>query len=217
MQYSTFFYVPGAADWDSSTSDHSHNFVPTPPGWRFLSNIEVSTDDQEQWWMSNLYSFLEQWTGTNGLAERSGLYGPAYLAEETGSFVQITSAHFRHGQVENYKHVNAWSDDSGSVGLEMGGNITRNVFNDQLFEFPVARMPEALQLFLPMKECISELSTEASTAEIEACLQPAPVPATAHRSHSNNIPSPAASNTSSPVASKASASKASKTSPTLHV
>jgi hypothetical protein len=125
MQYSTFFYVPGTQDWDSSETDGS-SYTPTPPGWRFLSTIEVGTDANEVWYMADLYSFLEQWTGENGLDKRSGLYGPSFLASETGDFVQIDDCYFRHGSIENYKHVNAFEDAAtGSLGMEMGGSVTR--------------------------------------------------------------------------------------------
>lgn len=136
MQYSSFFFVPGNIDWDASNSAHSRNFVKTPPGWRFLSTIEVGTDSNdesgEQWWISHAHSFLEQWYGVDGTALRAGLYGPGFVAEETGDFVQLQEAAFHHGRIENYKHVNAYSDDSGSVGLEMGGEVTRNAFNGHL-------------------------------------------------------------------------------------
>jgi hypothetical protein len=117
MQYSTFFFVPGTQDWDSSNADNG-SYTPTPPGWRFLSTIEVGTDANEVWYMADLYSFLEQWTGQNGLDKRSGLYGPSFLAGETGDF--------GHGQIENYKHVNAFEDAAtGSLGMEMGESVTR--------------------------------------------------------------------------------------------
>jgi hypothetical protein len=126
MQYSTFFYVPGNKNWDSSATGGSP-YTPTPPGWRFLSTIEVGTDANEVWYMADLYSFLEQWTGQKGLDKRSGLYGPSFLAGETGDFVQINDCYFRHGSTENYKHVNAFNDAAtGSLGMEMGESVTRS-------------------------------------------------------------------------------------------
>jgi hypothetical protein len=77
-------------------------------------------------WLTYLYSFLEQWTGENGLDKRSGLYGPSFLASETGDFVQIDDCYFRHGSIENYKHVNAFEDAAtGSLGMEMGESVAR--------------------------------------------------------------------------------------------
>jgi hypothetical protein len=126
MQYSTFFYVPGTADWDAAKTETSA-YTTRAPGWQFLSTIEVGTDNNEQWYMSGLYSFLEQWTGSNGLARRAGLYGPSFLAGETGDFVQINDCYFRHGEIENYKHVNAFEDvASGSLGMEMGESVRRS-------------------------------------------------------------------------------------------
>jgi hypothetical protein len=129
MQYSSFFYVPGDQKWDSSTAEGAKTYTLTSPGWRFLSTIEVGTDNTEQWYMSSLYSFLEQWTGKNGLDKRSALYGPSFLAGVTGDFVQIGDCYFRHGTAENYKHVNAFRDAAtGSLGMEMGESVTRGTF-----------------------------------------------------------------------------------------
>jgi hypothetical protein len=171
MQYSSFFYVPGTAEWDSSTSSGG-TFTPTKPGWRFLSTIEVQAPDNGQWWMSSLYSFLEQWEGAEGLSLRRALYGPGFVAEEGGDFVQIKETIFNHGEIENYKHVNAFSGPSGSVGMEMGGTVTRTAFHGQVFDFPEASMPDELVSFLPIKMCLSGLPIEKfnETAEIESCL-----------------------------------------------
>lgn len=45
--------------------------------------------------------FLEQWTDDKGLDTRSGLFGPSFIADENGDFVQITEAAFSYTKVES--------------------------------------------------------------------------------------------------------------------
>ena len=56
MQYSSFFYVPGDADWNSRADTHDP-YTATHSGWQFLSTIEVgAAQGGTEWWMSSLYS-----------------------------------------------------------------------------------------------------------------------------------------------------------------
>ena len=68
--------------------------------------------------LQSVYSFLEQWTEVDGLEHRSVLFGPHYVARETGDFEQIVQATFCHGTTENFKHINAFMDGE-AVGMEM--------------------------------------------------------------------------------------------------
>ena len=173
MQYSAYFYVPGAAAWGSAPLDGTA-YAATPPGWRFLSRIEVGTDAQERWRMANMHSFVEQWFPVRGLARRAALFGPGFVAQDPGavtasSFAQIGGGFFGYGTLENHKHVNAFqSGDQMGIGLEIGGGVVREAVRYQHFNYPEATPPSELVCFAEKSGCLSEATT---TADIEACLE----------------------------------------------
>ena len=79
-------------------------YADTQPGWRFLCKIEVSTNPAGEWWLRNLYSFVEQWSPVSGLADRAALFGPGFLAPQAPNastppaFEQITRVTFDYGE-----------------------------------------------------------------------------------------------------------------------
>jgi hypothetical protein len=48
--------------------------------------------------------------------------------------------------------------------------VLTEAYNNQLFGFPTASKPAELESFTPIKECLSGLPMEFTTAEIEGCL-----------------------------------------------
>jgi hypothetical protein len=149
-------------------------YAATPPGWRFLSRIEVGTDARKNWRMEHMHSFVEQWSPVHGLARRAALFGPSFVAKDPGAvtaaeFAQVSGASFNYGRKENHKHVNAFqSNDQPGIGLEIGGGVVREAVRHQLFSYPEAAPPSELVCFAGKSGCLSEATT---TAEIEACLE----------------------------------------------
>merc|ERR1711935_600117 len=99
-----------------------------------------STNEDNQWWMSSPYSFVEQWRPTQHLHDRGALYGPCYMASQGGTDItQIRSVKFSYGQdqvIENHDHVNAWqagADKKFAVGIEIGGRVVQKVGRDTSF------------------------------------------------------------------------------------
>lgn len=172
MQYSAYFYVPGKESWGSSNSEGAP-YSNTNPGWRFLSRIEVNTDAHEQWYMSDMSSFVEQWTGAKGLTRRAALFGPSFVAEEqnigaAASFEQVREAFFTYDKLENHKHVNAfYAPNQPGVGLEIGGDVVKRAREYQTFSFPESDKPPELVELAKASGCLAEATT---VVEIEACL-----------------------------------------------
>jgi hypothetical protein len=151
MQYTGYFFMDGE--------------------WRLLSRIQVSTNAYEEWSLGGLYSFVEQWTAVDTLSERSALYGPSFMAETDGkNFVQVNSATFTHGTVENHEHVNAWQEEGngGAVGIATGGDVERDVAMWKTFQYPQADPYPLLSDFVDRISCLNEASI---TDEIEHCLR----------------------------------------------
>ena len=155
-------------------------------GWKLLSKIEVGTGGKD-WSIHDLYAFLEQYTGAEGLSARSGAYGPAWMAGNDpdgkdaawADFEQITSASFTHGYTENYAHVNSRADpDSDGLILEMGEEITHTAAYGSSFDFAKAsELPKPIAELSTKRACLLAATTLDS---INSCLEneqkPTPVP-----------------------------------------
>merc|ERR1712157_151328 len=152
MQYTGYFYMEGK--------------------WKLLSRIQASTDASENWSLSGLYSFVEQSTETQTTSERSALYGPSFMAQTDGKdFVQVDSATFGHGTLENHEHVNAWqagANDDYAVGIATGGYVEQEVLRGKTFSYKKVNQPSLLDDFSSYIPCLNKAST---TASIEACLK----------------------------------------------
>ena len=98
--------------------------------WRHLATFEVNTGGAD-WDLNGLYSFVEQWSPQDTDQRRSALYGPSFVSDygsDDGggagcpSFVQMPSATYQHGTLENHMHVNAWAE-AGAVGIQVSTEI----------------------------------------------------------------------------------------------
>jgi len=157
MQYTGYFYMDGE--------------------WKLLSRIEVSTNANKDWSLDGLYSFVEQWTEVDTLSERSALYGPSFMAGTDGKdFVQIDSAWFSHGTLENHEHVNAWqagADEDFAIGIATGGDVKRDAVRGESFQYKKTDPYPLLEEFSGIIPCLNKAS---KTGEIEKCLAVSPPP-----------------------------------------
>lgn len=155
MEYTGYFYLNGT--------------------WRLLSRIQVSTNVNEEWWHRGLVSFVEQWTNVDTTKDRGALFGPSYLAETDGQeLVQIDSAWFSHGTLENHERVNAWQagpEYDYAIGIETGGNAEPEVTYGASFSYP--NVPPSQEM-LGFQQKIPCLNAATSKEDIEACLEQGP-------------------------------------------
>jgi hypothetical protein len=140
--------------------------------WKLLSRIQVSTNDNEEWWIGGMYSFVEQWLEVDTTKNRAALYGPSFMAAEDGQdFVQVEWATFSHGTLENHEHVNAWqagADQQYAVGIETGGSaIPEAQLGDKFSYVPVQPDTDELLGFKNLIPCLGEASDKDT---IESCL-----------------------------------------------
>ncbi|CAB9513880.1 Domain of unknown function (DUF3472) [Seminavis robusta] len=140
--------------------------------WRLLSRIQVSTNQGEEWWIDGMYSFVEQWLEIQTTRDRAALFGPSYVAEvHRSTFVQVPSATFSHGTLENHEHVNAWqagAEWNYAVGIATGGSTTPVAERGDTFNYVDLDASSELGRFQGAISCLSEA---ASTREaIEGCL-----------------------------------------------
>ena len=140
--------------------------------WRLLSRIQVSTDANEKWWLDGMYSFVEQWYKGQTTLPRGGLFGPSFLATTDGTnFVQVDSAMFTHGYLENHQHVNAWQEGSNlqyAVGIETGGDVTPTVVYGHNFDYMSVQPYPELESFQERIPCLNAAASNKN--DIEQCL-----------------------------------------------
>ena len=79
-------------------------FYSESTGWRLLSKIDTNQSGKP-WYLSGLYSFVEQWTEGNTLEPRDAMYGPSFISGDDLSFKQIIDAKYDYGTPENHEHV----------------------------------------------------------------------------------------------------------------
>jgi len=140
-------------------------------GWKLLSRIQVSTNNAGKWWLSSLYSFVEQWDAIKTTEDRAALFGPSYMANTDGqNFYQIERGTFDFGTLENHEHVNAWQAGAGeeyAVGIETGGTAIPTATKGEQFEYAILDPPQKLNEFKQKIPCLNQANSKVS---IEACL-----------------------------------------------
>ena len=140
-------------------------------GWRLLSRIEVNRGDKD-WSLDGLYSFVEQWTGTDPEAVRSASFGPGWitgLGGGVGQWIQIESASFTYGTAENHLHVNAFNSESdGGIGLATGGDVVRGKDMYDVLSYEKVEVIPSLVLDFDAK--IGCLEAASDKVAIEHCL-----------------------------------------------
>jgi hypothetical protein len=178
--------------------------------WRLLSRIQVSTNALEEWWLSGMYSFVEQWIEVDTTKDWSALYGPSYVAETDGAqFVQVPKVTFSHGTAENHEHVNAWqagADFDYAVGIATGGDTIREAEAGDTFNY---RPVEPYEDVLRFQKRIPCLNNAGSKEEIETCLtfivSPSPTPAPTMVPTRDPTPAPTPAPSQNPTAAPTSA------------
>jgi hypothetical protein len=139
--------------------------------WLLLSRIEVNTGGRA-WHLDGLYSFVEQWTGSDPMDVRGAVYGPGWTAglAGEGGWSQVKDASFSYGTPENHLHVNAYEADGG-VGIETGGDVVKTAEIGQAFVYPDTEVP---QLLLDFEVKIACLEAAGDKDGIEGCLAAEP-------------------------------------------
>ncbi|GMI46650.1 hypothetical protein TrCOL_g11442 [Triparma columacea] len=143
-------------------------FYSESTGWRLLSKIDTNQSGKP-WYLSGLYSFVEQWTEGNTLEPRDAMYGPSFISGDDLSFKQIIDAKYDYGTPENHEHVNGYFNaESNAVGIATGGDIEPVAFQYQIFGYNEENsMPAPLDDF---KERIGCLIGGTTADEIDDCL-----------------------------------------------
>jgi len=164
-----YFFVTQASYKGKYRMEHTGYFY-MGGKWMLLARIQVSTNINEDWSLTGLSSFVEQWSPNDTTQSRGALFGPSYMAPEDGSnWHQITRAVFSHGTEENHERVNAFQDNARNhaVGIETGGNTVQVANRYETFDYPVmVNLYASLSIFGGYVTCLNRATTQ---SEIEMC------------------------------------------------
>jgi len=139
--------------------------------WKLMSRLMVGQPPGQNWWFTNMHSFLEQWTNADTTKDRAAMYGPAFVADTDGmSLEQILSGVFTHGTLENHEHVNArFEEAENAITIETGGTVVPEAFDNEIFPYDLNATPGAeFRDFQSKIPCLNQADT---ASKIKKCLE----------------------------------------------
>jgi hypothetical protein len=96
-------------------------FHPEKKQWMLISSWRAPKDGS---WMRGLYSFSENFGGSNGHLRRKALYGNQWIRTESGEWIELTTASFSHdttGKADRFDRF--MGVENGQFFLSNGGFI----------------------------------------------------------------------------------------------
>lgn len=106
------FLVTALPDSASNTTIYTgYFFIPEKQQWKLIASFRAPKDGK---YLSHLYSFNENFWGTNGQLQRKALFGNQWIRKESGDWVELTEASFSMdatGKAGDRKDVGAGVQD----------------------------------------------------------------------------------------------------------
>ena len=138
-------------------------------GWRLLSKIGTNRSGKN-YFLSGLYSFVEQWSPGNTMEPRSALYSPSFIAGDDLDWKQVKKAQYDYGNSENHEHVNGWYNAADNdVGIATGGEVVPVATQYEVFSYEAK---DSLPfLLLDLSNRIACLNTATTPISIDKCLE----------------------------------------------
>lgn len=105
---------------DGTHTDYSgYWFHPDTRRWMLIASFRAPKDGQ---WLRGLYSFSENFGGSNGHLRRKALYGPQWIRTSGGEWREITEASFSHDGTGKANRLDRWMGvENGLFFLQHGG------------------------------------------------------------------------------------------------
>ena len=131
-------------------SDETHTvysgywFHPEKKQWMLISSWNAP---QTGGWLHGLYSFSENFGGSNGQLRRKALYGNQWLRTDDGQWHEITEASFSHDETGKEDRLDRFMGvENGRFFLSHGGFVPGFTKFGEKFTRPASAAPPALQL-----------------------------------------------------------------------
>lgn len=136
------FIVTALPDSASSTTIYSgYFFVPELQRWKLIASFRAPSDGK---YLRNLYSFNENFDGSNGQLQRKAMFGNQWIQRSNGSWLELTQATFSYdatGKAGDRIDYGGGVSPDGKFYLWNGGFERPNAVAGQLFQRPAAQKP----------------------------------------------------------------------------
>ncbi len=114
-------------------------FHPEQKKWTLIASFRAPRDGK---WLRGLYSFSENFGGSNGHIVRKALYGPAWLRSADGKWQEITEASFSHDGTGKANRFDRFMGvEGGRFFLSHGGFVPGFTKFGEKFTRPATGMP----------------------------------------------------------------------------
>ncbi len=120
-------------------------FHPDEKAWKLIASFRAPKDGK---WLRSLHSFSENFGGSNGHLQRKALYGPQWIATDSGKWIELTEAKFSHDATGKANRMDRFMGvEDGHFFLSHGGFIAGSTTFGEAFTRPASK--EAPTLHLP--------------------------------------------------------------------
>ncbi len=137
------FAVTAKAE-DEHTDYTGYWFHPEQRTWMLIASFRAPRDGK---WLRGLYSFSENFGGSNGHLQRKALFGPQWIRLADGQWQEITEASFSHDETGKANRLDRFMGvESGRFFLSHGGFVPGFTKFGEKFARPATGTPPVLQL-----------------------------------------------------------------------
>jgi hypothetical protein len=114
-------------------------FQPEEKKWMLVSSWRAPKDGG---WLRGLYSFSENFGGSNGHLQRKALYGNQWLRTEDGKWQEVTTASFSHDSTGKADRLDRFMGlENGQFFLSNGGFVSGFTKYGEKFVRPATGQP----------------------------------------------------------------------------
>ena len=136
---STQKFVVTAKPGGTSTDYTGWWFHPEEKKWTLIAGFRAPKDGK---WLRGLYSFSENFGGSNGHLRRKALYGPQWIRTDTGEWRELTVATFSHDPTGKTARLDRFMGvEDGRFFLSHGGFTDGFTKYGEKFTRPVTGRP----------------------------------------------------------------------------
>ena len=119
-------------------------FHPDQKKWMLISSWRAPKDGS---WLRGLYSFSENFGGSNGHLQRKALYGNQWIRTDRGDWLEVTTASFSHDRTGKSDRLDRFMGvEHGEFFLSQGGFVPGFTKFGEPFTRPASGQPPAIQL-----------------------------------------------------------------------
>lgn len=119
-------------------------FHPEKKAWMLIASFRAPKDGN---YLRGLHSFSENFGGQNGHQQRKVLYGPQWIANADGKWIELTTATFSHDPTGKANRLDRFmSVENGRFFLSQGGFVEGFTKFGDPFQRPATNEPPTLKL-----------------------------------------------------------------------